>query len=328
MSSRVPILLVIVFATAVGVSGQVPAGPAERTFDFTYIARVQGIPGDATSLALWIPLPQDDPNQEIVVRRISSPYPARIATEPEFGNKMVHVTVAEPDRSSFEVALQFRVTRREWIRNDFGPAGTNGHDEPAPDPRWLEPDRLVPLDARIRGLAADVTRGKRTPVEKARAIYDYVVSTMRYDKSGTGWGKGDIYWACDFKRGNCTDFHALFTGLSRASGIPAKFVVGFPLPDDRASGRVEGYHCWAEFYLDGYGWVPVDTSEASKQPAKRDYFFGAHDAHRVQFTVGRDLVLAPPQQGEPINYFIYPYVEVDGQPFGAVEQEFRFADIE
>ena len=102
-----------------------------------------------------------------------------------------------------------------------------------PDPRWLAPDRLVPLDARIRALADKVTRGKPTDLEKARAIYDYVVSTMRYDKTGTGWGNGDIYWACDTQSGNCTDFHALFTGLSRAVGIPAKFVIGFP----RASRR-------------------------------------------------------------------------------------------
>ena len=77
-----------------------------------------------------------------------------------------------------------------------------------PNERWLQPDRLVPLDEQIRGIAAEVTAQAETPLEKARAIYDYVVDTMVYDKSGTGWGNGDIYWACDVKTGNCTDFHA------------------------------------------------------------------------------------------------------------------------
>ena len=62
------------------------------------------------------------------------------------------------------------------------------------------------------------------------------------------------------------------------------------------------------------GWVPVDTSEASLHPEKRDYFFGAVDPHRVLFTVGRDIRLEPPQAGDRLNYFIYPYVEVDGRP--------------
>jgi transglutaminase-like putative cysteine protease len=230
--------------------------------------------------------------------------------------------------------MKVRVRRREYVRRDFAAAGGQA---PAAVPAgaaaaaaatagWLRPDRLVPLDDRIRKLAAEVTRGRRGDLDKARAIYDYVVETMSYDKSGTGWGNGDIYWACDAKRGNCTDFHALFIGLARAVGIPAKFEIGLPLPEVRGQGEIGGYHCWAEFYLAGYGWVPVDASEARKQPEKRNYFFGALDENRVQFTVGRDLVLAPRQAGAPLNYFIYPYVEVDGQPFAKVTKTFRYED--
>ena len=105
----------------------------------------------------------------------------------------------------------------------------NGVPTP-PTQRWLQPDRLVPLDERIREIAVDVTSEAETQLEKARAIYDYVVDTMVYDTSGTGWGNGDIYWACDVKTGNCTDFHALFIGLNRAVGIAATFEIGFPLP--------------------------------------------------------------------------------------------------
>jgi transglutaminase-like putative cysteine protease len=93
------------------------------------------------------------------------------------------------------------------------------------------------------------------------------------------------------------------------------------------SGEIGGYHCWAEFYLNGLGWVPVDASEAWKDPAKREYFFGAHDANRVQFSIGRDLTLAPPQAGPPLNYFIYPYVEVEGKAFLSVSKEFSFREV-
>jgi hypothetical protein len=73
--------------------------------------------------------------------------------------------------------------------------------------------------------------------------------------------------------------------------------------------------------------VPIDASEAWKDPSKRDYFFGAHDANRVQFSVGRDLILAPPQAGPPLNYLVYPYVEVNGKPFSSVNKKFTFRDV-
>jgi transglutaminase-like putative cysteine protease len=193
--------------------------------------------------------------------------------------------------------------------------------------RWLEPDRLVPIGGAIRELAEDVTRARTTPLARARAIYDYSVSTLKYDKSGTGWGRGDIYYACDVKRGNCTDFHSVFTGFARALGIPARFEIGFPLPADRSEGEIAGYHCWAQFWLDGFGWVPVDASEANKNPSRREYFFGAHDEHRVLLTTGRDIRLEPPQKGAPLNYFIYPYAEIDGKQAANVGKRFSFKDV-
>jgi transglutaminase-like putative cysteine protease len=189
--------------------------------------------------------------------------------------------------------------------------------------RCLQPDRLVPLQGTIAELSEQVTRGIPDPLAKARAIYDYVVATMRYDKSGIGWGNGDAIWACTSKRGNCTDFHSLLIGMLRAAHIPARFEIGFPLPGNHV-GTIPGYHCWAEFYIEPYGWIPVDASEAWKHPEKRDYFFGANDENRVQFTIGRDLRLDR-QQGDPLNYFIYPYAEVDGKPF-KLASEFSFRE--
>ena len=178
---------------------------------------------------------------------------------------------------------------------------------------YLAPDALVPTTGLPAELAVKVTEGKTTPLDKARAIYDYVFTTMRYDKTGTGWGRGDVLYACDAKKGNCTDFHSLFIAMARSQGIPARFEIGFPLPPDKHSAEIAGYHCWADFFDPQHGWIPVDISEAWKHPEKKDYFFGAHDANRVEFTMGRDLELSPKQDGKPLNYFVYPYVEVAGK---------------
>ncbi len=193
---------------------------------------------------------------------------------------------------------------------------------------YLQPDKLVPVTGLPADLAVKVTEGKDTQLDKARAIYDYVFTTMRYDKTGTGWGHGDVLYACDAKKGNCTDFHSLFIAMARSQGIPARFEIGFPLPADKHSAEIAGYHCWADFFEAKDGWIPVDISEAWKHQEKRDYFFGAHDVNRVQFTMGRDLKLAPAQDGPPLNYFVYPYVEVAGKEYPNVSLAFSFADVD
>ena len=298
----------------------------ERTFEFTYTAEVHDIPTGSKDVQIWLPYPQSDQFQKILKAKVSSPYPSQILTAPEYGNQMVHIDVKNPAAASILATMEFTVERTEHVHKAFAEVSSSAPSAPPDLARWLQPDHLVPLDQRIRELSAEVTAGKTTDLAKARAIYDYVLANMKYDKSGTGWGNGDIYWACDAKRGNCTDFHSLFIGLARSAGIPAKFEIGFPLPPSATSGEIGGYHCWAEFYLKDYGWVPIDASEAWKDPSKREYFFGTHDANRVQFSVGRDLILSPPQVGPPLNFFVYPYVEVDGKPFSSVNKKFSFRD--
>jgi len=187
----------------------------------------------------------------------------------------------------------------------------------------------VPTTGRLADLAADQVKlqNATTPIEKARAIYDYVFTTMRYDKTGTGWGRGDSEWACDSKHGNCTDFHSLFASMARSQHIPTRFSIGFPIPAAKHSGPIAGYHCWADFNVDRH-WVPIDISEAWKAQEKKDYYFGSHDDNRVQFSVGRDITLAPPQRGKPLNYFVYPYVEVDGSEHINVRNDFSFEDVD
>ncbi|HVT14748.1 MAG TPA: transglutaminase domain-containing protein [Thermoanaerobaculia bacterium] len=324
--------LTLLFAAAVlalspGTLATATDPPKVRAFELTYKAVVHNLPAAAGRVDIWLPYPASDEDQRVEVAQVSAPFPTDIRKDPKLGNTILHITANHPGQADIALAMTVRVTRSERVRKAWGSAAGRLRDNVEPAvAHWLAPDRLVPLDARIRELARQVTAGKTTDLDKARAIYDYVVATMSYNKEGTGWGHGDIYWACDKKRGNCTDFHALFTGLARAVGVPAKFEIGFPIPPQRGEGKIGGYHCWSEFYLDGYGWVPVDASEAWKHPEKREYFFGALDEDRVKFSEGRDLVLEPRQKGEPLNYFVYPYVEVDGKPHSAVELTFSYRD--
>lgn len=329
---RLGLVPVLIALGLLSVTAHDEAASPSRAFEFTCMTRVPKPPADAKMLRLWIPLPQSDAYQTIRRMRIASPVRYSRQREAEYGNQYLYAEIpAAQVTKPLEIRLSFEVVRREH-RVALGPtsAGTtaaNTDDPPEKLARFLAPDRLVPTDGVIGALAAQETRGLTTPLDKARAIYNYVVSTMRYDKSGEGWGRGDAVFACNAKRGNCTDFHSLFIGMMRAAGIPARFEIGFPLPEDKHAASITGYHCWAEFYVEPYGWIPVDASEAWKNPSKREYFFGAHDANRVEFTLGRDIRLQPAQQGEPINYFIYPYAEADGKPYTALRYEFSFRDL-
>jgi transglutaminase-like putative cysteine protease len=317
--------LVVMVAGTLAIARPATAA-VSRTFTFTYSTVVRDFSPRAGKVEVWLPFPQSDTYQTIHNVRVNAAAPLEIAREPRYGNEAIHLTFENPGTREIPITLTFTATRHERR----APLTGNGSARETREDlsQYLKPDRLVPSDGRIRELALEATKGKRTPLEKARAIYDYVTSTVRYDKSGEGWGRGDALFACDARRGNCTDFHALLIGMARSVGIPAKFAIGFPLPSKRGEGEIGGYHCWAELYVKGIGWVPVDSSEASKNPEKRDYFFGAHDENRVQLSLGRDLVLQPRQKGEPLNYFIYPYVEVDGKPHDAIEKKFAFRDLE
>jgi transglutaminase-like putative cysteine protease len=319
--------VVVVAAVGRGVSGFSQAGVAARSFEFTYVTRIPGLPADAQSSRIWIPLPQSGPYQTISDLKIESAFAFTTHQDSEYGNEYVYLEVpAAKVAGPADVRVHFRATRQEHrVALGAQPIAAKTGAGAGELQRFLQPDRRVPLQGIIGELSAQETSGIQDPLAKARAIYDYVIANMRYDKSGTGWGNGDAIWACTAKRGNCTDFHSLFIGMMRAAGIPARFEIGFSLPEDQHGGTIPGYHCWAQFYVAPYGWIPVDASEAWKHPEKKNYFFGAHDDNRLQFSVGRDIRLDPPQQGEPLNYFIYPYAELDGKPF-ALKSEFSFQD--
>jgi transglutaminase-like putative cysteine protease len=313
----VPVLLLVLTLSAFS--------QESRHFTFHYDFTVKNLPS-GKKIRIWIPSAQSDAFQEVKVVSAAGDLPLKKTRESSFGNEIYYAETLRAHPVDLHFDIEYDIVRHERVALPVSHLAYTG-------PRWpirkedLQPNALVPITGLPADLAAKVTQGKSDPLEKARAIYDYIFTTMRYDKTGVGWGRGDVLYACEARKGNCTDFHSLFIAMARSQGIPARFEIGFPLPPDKHSSEIAGYHCWSDFYIDDRGWIPVDISEAWKHPEKRDYFFGAHDVNRVQFSMGRDLRLHPAQDGKPLNYFVYPYVEVGGKEYSNVSLAISFADV-
>lgn len=322
MTLRLP-ALTLLLGSLVSAGAAGGSTPRERTFELVYTATVKEVPTGARALDLWLPYPQSDAHQTVHSVRVEAPGPVTIGREARFGNQAVYFRQENP-RRPVTLTLRVTATRREN-------RGTVEDLDSREAEQYLASEPLVPTGGPVRALALEAVRGKKTDAEKARAIYEHVTALMKYDKSGTGWGRGDAIWACDAKRGNCTDFHALIIGAARSQGIPARFAIGLSLPEQRGAGEVPGYHCWAELYVRGRGWVPVDSSEGAKalargDRAKKDYYYGHHDPDRLELSRGRHLTLSPAQKSGPLNFFVYPLAEVDGENHQAVERTVRYAD--
>ena len=313
-------LLVLVLLLAGGKMPQ--AQSLGRDVSCTYVAQIQQLPRDARVVQVWIPLATSGQEQSIFRRDVHAPAPFTITQDPSYGNDILHVTLRSPIPDHLEIAV------------DYGARLLGGNSAQADPPpvldalqRYLQPSGLIIIDDEVRARSREATAGRLTPADQARGIYDYVRRFMSYDKTTPGWGRGDTRRACFVGKGNCTDFHSLFISMARAAHIPARFKIGFVIPQE-STGIIPGYHCWAEFYDEGRGWVPVDASEAWKHPDRADYYFGAYDPNRFLVSTGRDIQLVPRQDGDPVNIFFSPYVEVDGQPFSQVKVEVRLTNLQ
>jgi transglutaminase-like putative cysteine protease len=178
----------------------------------------------------------------------------------------------------------------------------------------------------VKKLALRITKGKKTVEAKVRAIYDWTCANMYRDPDTPGCGIGDVYALLEKLGGKCTDISSVFVALCRASGVPAREIFGLRL-GRKAEEDITGYqHCWAEFYMPGYGWAPVDPAdvrkamlvenlklEDPKTAEYKSYFWSGIDPYRIKIAVGRDVMLNPPQSGEPLNALAYPFAQVGNQ---------------
>lgn len=313
------------------------SGNNVRNFELTYQVEVNDLPKYKKHVNVWVPLPQGSSYQTITDIKIKSPVSYEINFDAQWGNRMVFFEVPKGIKSFiYEMVLTVE-TSEDTHDIDRVSKRENGKVDAILFEKFLDPTRLAIQNERVKRYARIAAGEEKTIIGKARSIYDFVLKNMDYSKSSSGVGSGDVDRVCisimggEHGEGNCTDYHSLFGSLMRMEGIPVKFNMGFPLKSghNEEKGIEGGYHCWAEFYVPGFGWLPVDISEADKDPSKKDYYFGSLDENRILFSVGRDITLVPAQKGESLNFFgPGPYIEVDGKPFLGFTRTIKYKDID
>jgi transglutaminase-like putative cysteine protease len=315
--------LLVLAASYLHYASDVAYEPSARGAEITYGFTVGDIPPGARSVLVWVPVPLSNNRQKLQSITVRPDEAYEVIGEDEYGNKFLLFDLSRRTSGAAAISVRFRV-----VRDAFFPLRKAASAERSVQANlvgYLAPARLIPIGGKIAEEARRVVGHERDKLRQSRLLYDNIVSTMTYDKSGVGWGRGDAVYACDVRKGNCTDFHSLFIGQARALKIPARFIMGLPLPEDKKKGKIDGYHCWSEFYIPEKGWLPIDASEASRFPKKKELLFGGLDQHRVAFTIGRDIKL-PRSAARPLNYAIFPHVEIDGLVHPYVETTFSFRD--
>lgn len=294
--------------------------PQVRQFRIVYGATITGLePGQKAKV--WAPVAKTNADQ--TVRRVSvSPKEAIVSTESKFGNDYLYFSGTANSDGEIPLEVTYLVERHERK------AGQGEPMDPTQRELFLESSSMVPVDGRlIRYVLGDGTAQENDTLTLCRKLYDAVDGRMKYDKpADSDWGRGDALWACDNGFGNCTDFHSMFIGACRDLGIPAKFEIGFTVPEGTA-GPIGGYHCWGKF-TDGKTWHAVDISEADKNPELRDYYFGNLSPNRFTLSTGRDLQLNPRPAAGKINFLAYPYVEVDGRQHKLFKKQFSYEEVD
>jgi transglutaminase-like putative cysteine protease len=331
--------------SVVAIAGSAAADdPRSATFQVRHELSVS-VPEGAKSVKVWFAYPQDDPAQTVSDVRVEAPFTHQVTTDPS-GNKMLFVEATDPSVKQFVIVEEFTLQRRE-VRSGVDPSKTRPitDEDRAGMSAYLSPNLNVPINDPFRALAAEIVGDETNPVLAARKIYDWELANIDYwvkdpeNKKASPVGSAE--YCLTTKTGNCTDFHSLWTSLARASGIPTRMVYGsFLKAELGGQDKDQSYHCWPEFWAPEIGWVPHDVAVAdifvgdftvnevngekirlttadgytAPDPAKVDYYFGNLDERRVTWSRGRDLTLAPPQSGGPVNALAKAYVEVDGKP--------------
>jgi transglutaminase-like putative cysteine protease len=284
---------------------------------------VKDIPAGTKKVRAWFELPVEEALQRVWDLQVTAPPGYRIETEAIQGNRFLYVEIADPKATSFEVTVQFRLERWESAPSSESARPLTGEEKEALAARLAE-FPFGETTAEIRGKAEELAQAVEAPEAKARKVYEWIIGNAEYWKKDPEHlkpsGKGSATYCMDAKTGNCTDYHALYQAMARVVDLPTQFVMGTALKQDLDGvasfddlKKEPSYHCWIRTYFGGRGWVYSDISYADVSPEKLDYYFDHVDANRVAFSFGRNIDLAPKQDGPKLNWFIKCHVEADGK---------------
>jgi len=232
-----------------------------------------------------------------------------------------------------------RVATRDWAV-DLSAPGKTQKANPAELKNYLRPTKLLPTGGIVKETATEITSNARTDVDKARAIYEWIVENTYRNPKTRGCGTGNIRFMLESRDlgGKCADLNALYVGLARAAGLPARDVYGIRVAKSEMGYKSLGassdnvtkaQHCRAEVYLSDYGWVPVDPADVRKvmleeppgnRPAddemvrkSRARLFGSWEMNWMAYNFANDVAL-PGSSGPPVGFLMYPQAETaDGR---------------
>jgi len=298
---------------------------------FEVVSRVELKEGGKAQV--WLPLPSvdaDDWARPMGNLWNGNASRVRIETDPEYGASMLHAEWDNEAKPVLEVVSRF-ATRDRAV--DFAKP-THPTLADADRALYTKATELLPTDGIVADTASEIVHGLKGDEEKARAIYEWIVQNTVRDPKTRGCGTGDIRSMLETGNlgGKCADLNALYVGLARAAGLPARDVYGVRVADSRygykslgKGGNIsKGQHCRAEVWLAAYGWVPVDPADVRKvmleePPGNRSLdddkvkavharLFGSWETNWLAYNYAHDLKL-PGSTGPQIPYLMYPQGE-------------------
>jgi transglutaminase-like putative cysteine protease len=303
-----------------------------RTFEVTTTVQV---PNPSGTTRIWLPaaLIKPTPFQKTISNEFKADGGTAKLTETK--NDSLGIVSAEfPAGVKPILSTTSRVTTKNYevdLSAPTKPAKTDKKDLE----HFLQPTKLIPTDGIVKATATEITQGANTDLEKAQAIYNWVVENTFRNPKTRGCGLGDIRFMLETKDlgGKCADLNALFVGLCRASGLPARDVYGLRVVKSDLGYKSLGpatetvtkaQHCRAEVYLNDYGWVPVDPADVRKvvleEPpgnrpltddmvkSTRTRLFGSWEMNWMAYNFAHDVPL-PGSTGAPVPFLMYPQAE-------------------
>mgnify|MGYP000097265440 CR=1 FL=1 len=317
-----------------------------RTFETTARLEIAETKGQVHA---WMPLPLA--NDTDYFRTLANSWSGNaekveIVYEPTYRAAMVSARFkpGEP-QPVIEVVSRFAVRERNVeLKPGAGMLATR--EEQA---LYLQPTELMPTDGIVKKTADEITKGARTDIDKARAIYDWTVENTFRDPKTRGCGMGDVKAMLETGAlgGKCADLNALFVALCRAAGVPARDVYGVRVVESprgyKSMGRLgditKAQHCRAEFYAQGIGWVPVDPADVRKVVLEerpnltlsddvvkqmRTFLFGNWEGNWLAYNYAHDVKL-PGSKGAPVPFLMYPQAETaDGRLDSLDPENFKY----
>lgn len=324
-------------------------------YEFTQTYDLVAPKGSSGETKLWVPLPSNTDYQDIKSLAFEGNYNQAYITENnQYGAKTLFATWDEKaEKRDLKIKLVVETRDREpMLQNalaDYQPPEKIIYGVDVQP--YLAATDHIKTDGIVKETADKIIGNEKNPLKQAELIHQWIVANMERDNSVLGCGDGDVekIFTSGKLSGKCTDINSVFVALARAVGIPAREVFGvrlgqpikmnaysktaFGKADENGIANVSGgQHCRAEFYLAGFGWVPVDSADVAKMrleekkaidapetQAVSKYLFGNWEMNWMGYNHARDFDLYPQPELTPINNFGYPYAEIGGDPFNSFD---------